>query len=69
MKQNLKRTNIVLDMAKVKKAKQIAGCRSTREVVEYALNRLLKTTEALAELEKIRDKVQIPPSYDYKDFR
>ena len=63
------RTNIVLDISKVKAAKAITHLKTTREVVDYALGRLTRTTAALSALRRMRGKVAFFRGYDYKKSR
>jgi Arc/MetJ family transcription regulator len=44
----LKRTNIVLDMELVERAKELYGFRTTREAVDYALRELVGKDDVFA---------------------
>ena len=63
------RTNIVLDVSKVKAAKAITHLKTTRAVVDYALDRLTRSSQALADLKRRKGKVAFRPGYDYKKSR
>ena len=63
------RTNIVLDVSKLKAAKAITHLKTTREVVDYALDRLTRSSSALAALKALKGKVAFRPRYDYKKAR
>jgi Arc/MetJ family transcription regulator len=66
---HLKRTNIEIDESKLKKAKRIAGIKSTKEVVDYALQRLIAGSKSLKGLFDLQGKVHFDDSYDYKETR
>ena len=63
------RTNIVLDISKVKAAKALTHLETTREVVDYALDRLTRSSQALADLKRLKGKVGFRAGYDYKKSR
>lgn len=64
-----KRTNIELDTAKVAKAKKISGLKSSKDVVDYALSRLIATSQSLTALDALSGKVKFRKGYDYKAER
>ena len=64
-----KRTNIVIDQTKLNKAKKLAGLRTARETVDYALGRIIGSTEALKRLFALRGKVHFNKKYNYKALR
>lgn len=64
-----KRTNIEIDPLKLKKAKKISGYKTTKEVVNYALERLIRSTQSLKELLNLKNKVHFDPHYNYKASR
>ncbi|MGK5084810.1 hypothetical protein WDW37_16095 [Bdellovibrionota bacterium FG-1] len=67
----MKRTNVELDMEKLKKAKKIvgaaAGLFTTKDVIDFALMRLVTSSQALKEI--IQSQVEFNPDYDYKESR
>ncbi len=65
----MKRTNIVVDEKKVEAVKKIAGVRTTREAVDFALTRLTNTEKALKGLSRLRGKIHFSKSYNYKAER
>ena len=65
----LHRTNIEIDPAKVIKAKQITGLKTTKEVVDFALGRLSASSEALSSLFSLAGKVRFSRGYSYKRYR
>ncbi len=64
-----KRTNIEIDQVKINKARKLLGLKTNREIVDYALGRLVDGTEALRSLAKKVGKIQFDPDYDYKANR
>lgn len=65
----VKRTNIEIDTDKVSKAKKISGLKSNKDVVDYALSRLIATSRSLASLVALSGKVKFGKNYDYKEQR
>ncbi len=63
------RTNIVLDQKKLDLAKALTHMKTTREVVDYALDRLTKTSEAFKEIQKSAGKIKFSKTYSYKKLR
>lgn len=63
------RTNIVLDLSKLKAAKALTHLKTTREVVDYALGRLTRTSEAFSALSRLKGRVAFHRNYDYKKQR
>lgn len=63
------RTNIELDRAQVKLAKQVTGLKTTRAVVHFALQRLTATSRALSTLAGMSGKVHFRRGYSYKRAR
>lgn len=53
----MRRTNIEIDDALLKKAMQLTGARSKREVVDIALRRLIQTGNAYRALRRLRGKL------------
>ncbi len=64
-----KRTNIEIDSRKLAKAKRISGCKTTREVVDYALGRLIQSAKNLKEILNLRGQIHFGPNYNYKASR
>ncbi len=64
-----KRTNIVVDTIKITKAKRISGFKTTREVVDFALNRLTQSHQAFEGLSHLRGKIHFSKNYNYKKDR
>ena len=64
-----KRTNIEIDPLKLKKAKKISGYKTTKEVVDYALGRLIRSAESLKEILNLKGKIHFDPRYNYKASR
>lgn len=64
-----KRTNIEIDETKLNRAKKIAGLRSTRAVVDYALERLGSSQKSLNEIFKLQGKIHFEKNYNYKESR
>lgn len=64
-----KRTNIVIDLSKLARAKKLARLKTTREVVNFALERLTKSVTALDGLTRLRGKIHFTPKYNYKGSR
>ena len=73
MKKNTRtqRTNVELDIEKLKKAKKIvgaaAGLFTTKDVIDFALMRLVASSEALQDI--LKSSVKFDSSYDYKASR
>ena len=65
----MKRTNIVLDESKLKAVKKITHLETNRAVVDFALERIVRTSQALKGLEKLKGKVHFYRSYNYKTER
>lgn len=65
----LQRTNIEIDPAKVIKAKQMTGLKTTKAVVDFALGRLSASSGALSSLFSLAGKVRFKKGYSYKRCR
>lgn len=66
---NAVRTNIEIDPAKLARAKKVTGLKTTRAVVDFALERLEKTPKAVASLLRMGGKVRFRTGYSYKRAR
>lgn len=64
-----KRTNIQIDVRKLNEAKKISGLRTTKDTVDFALNRLILSSHALRALIKLKGKISLEKGYNYKDQR
>jgi hypothetical protein len=64
-----KRTNIVINEEKLSKVKKLVGTKNTRQTIDYALSRILATSQAASELFKRKGKVDFFPQYNYKRYR
>lgn len=53
----MKRTNIVIDEKKIAKARKITGLKTTREVVDHALDSLITRRETYRKLLKLQGKI------------
>ena len=65
----LKRTNIEIDIEKLKKAKKITQLKTIKQVVDHALDRLVSTSETLEKIWNLRGKIHFDEKYDYKSQR
>ena len=65
----LLRTNIELDPAELERAKKIAGLKTTKATVEFALARLDSTWGALTALERLAGRIRFKKGYSYKKSR
>lgn len=63
------RTNIVLDAARLQKAKKVTGIKATRAVVDFALKRLTESSKTLASLVGLSGKIHFQKGYSYKKAR
>ncbi len=63
------RTNIVVDSAKVSRAKRWTGLKTTKAVIDFALERLTQSAEALSSLVKLSGKIHFHRGYSYKRAR
>lgn len=64
-----KRTNIEIDPTKLERAKRISGYKTTKEVVDYALERLIHSAQSLEGILNLRGKIHFDPNYNYKASR
>lgn len=64
-----KRTNIEINMAKLNQAKKISGIQTTKDMVDFALDRLISSSRALKEIIKLEAKVKFYRNYNYKESR
>ncbi|MGK5086765.1 hypothetical protein WDW86_04350 [Bdellovibrionota bacterium FG-2] len=66
-----KRTNVELDIEKLRKAKKVvgaaAGLFTTKDVIDFALMRLVTSSDALRAI--VRSQVKFDANYDYKASR
>lgn len=64
-----KRTNIVINEEKLNKVKKLVGTKNTRQTIDYALSRILATSQAASELFKLKGKIEFLSRYNYKRYR
>lgn len=64
-----RRTNIEIDVEKLDQAKKISGMTTTKEIVDFALDRLIRSSRSLKELIKLKGKVSFDSKYNYKGGR
>ncbi len=63
------RTNIEIDPAKLKAARQVVGLKTAKATVDFALARLARTSAALESLSRLAGKVHFKKGYTYKKGR
>lgn len=64
-----KRTNIEIDEVKLKRAAKLAGLSTAKETVDFALDRLTRTTRVLKDLFNLQGRIRFDKKYNYKSFR
>ena len=62
------RTNIVIDDALMKKAMEVSGLKTKKEVVEKAIIEFVER-HTRKDLNELRGKIQFADNYDYKAMR
>ncbi len=65
----LKRTNIEISSEKISHAKKITGLKTTKEIVDFALERLSTTSKALGKIFELEGKIKLHAGYSYKKAR
>lgn len=63
------RTNVVLDEEKLEYARRLTGLPTTKAVIDFALERLAKTSKGLTALVDLSGKVRFRRGYSYKKYR
>jgi len=62
------RTNIVIDDELMKRALQVSGCKTKKDVVELALQELI-INHARMDLADLKGKITFREGYDYLNLR
>lgn len=64
-----KRTHVQIDMKKLNEAKKISGLQTTKDTVDFALDRLILSSQALRALIKLKGKIKLEKGFNYKESR
>lgn len=64
-----KRTNVEIDIKKLEQVKKISGLKTTKDAIDFALERIVGSSDALNQWFGLRGKVHFDESYDYKKDR
>lgn len=62
------RTNIVIDDTLMKKALEVSGLKTKKEVVEKAITEFVER-RTRKDLKELRGKIQFADNYDYRTMR
>ena len=63
------RTNIEIDPRKLEKARKISGLTTAKAIVDFALDRLSRSTQALSSLMELSGRIHFKRGYSYKRAR